>query len=176
MSKKRCSRCTKKLPANTKHFHKSKSSRDGWNHRCKSCSAQYIRALQKNGTYNSYRAAMERCRNRRHKDYSDYGGRGIEFRLTDWRQLEKELGARPEGYTLERIDVNGHYVVGNVRWASRAEQARNTRRNTLTLDIAKQIRKLHDLGRSPTEIALRFDIQPRNVYNVLNNVTWRIDE
>lgn len=39
--------------------------------------------------------------------------------------LIKAIGVRPNGYTLDRIDTNGHYEIGNVRWATRKEQATN---------------------------------------------------
>lgn len=43
--------------------------------------------------------------------------------------IESTLGSRPTGHTIDRIDVNGNYEPGNVRWASHKEQMQNQRRN-----------------------------------------------
>jgi hypothetical protein len=77
--------------------------------------------------YKSYFQAYERCSNKNRKDYPRYGGRGIEFRFTSFEQFLSELGPRPEGCSLDRIDNNVHYEPGNVRWASPVEQANNKR-------------------------------------------------
>ncbi len=80
--------------------------------------------------WNSFHAAKKRCTNTNAKSYADYGGRGIEFRFKNFEEFYAEVGPRPEpkfDYSLERIDNNGHYEKGNVRWATKAQQARNRR-------------------------------------------------
>lgn len=77
-------------------------------------------------TYNSARNAKQRCENPNHPQYSDYGGRGIEFRLTV-QEVVDEIGLRPIGATLDRIDPDGHYEKGNIQWATRKQQANNRR-------------------------------------------------
>jgi hypothetical protein len=80
--------------------------------------------------YRTYNDAKNRCRNPNNVRYSDWGGRGIEFRFNSFKEFLSEIGRKPNAaYTLERINVNGHYEIGNVKWATRTEQARNTRRN-----------------------------------------------
>ncbi len=84
----------------------------------------------------AYQSARTRCSNPNDRKYHRYGGRGIEFRFTSFEEFFNEVGTRPsQDYTLDRIDVNGHYEVGNVRWATQLEQNRN-RGNTpyLTMD------------------------------------------
>jgi hypothetical protein len=77
--------------------------------------------------YISYRDAMNRCRKTWRKDYSRYGGRGIEFHFYSFQQFYAEVGPRPPGMTLDRINNEGHYEPGNVRWATPQQQRRNQR-------------------------------------------------
>jgi hypothetical protein len=80
--------------------------------------------------YAAYCHSKARCENPNNPNYPDYGGRGIEFRFTSFTEFLAELGLRPsDGFSIDRIDHNGHYEKGNVRWATREEQARNKRNN-----------------------------------------------
>lgn len=73
-----------------------------------------------------------RCLNPDHKSFDDYGGRGIKihppwinsFKLFD-TYLKKNLGDCPQGYTLDRIDNDGDYRPGNLRWADPRQQSFN---------------------------------------------------
>lgn len=82
--------------------------------------------------YRSYSCAKGRCTNSTDHAFNDYGGRGIEFRFASYEHFIDILGRRPTlKHSLDRIDVNGHYEPGNVRWATQREQMRNTRSNRL---------------------------------------------
>lgn len=89
-----------------------------------------------------------RCDNPMCKDFPRYGGRGI--RVCDrWRSFEAfyaDMGDRPEGTSLDRIDSNGDYEPGNCRWADRPTQ-NNNRRVTRLLTIGAVTRPLSDWSR-----------------------------
>lgn len=81
--------------------------------------------------YRIMSGAKERCTNGKSNDYPDYGGRGIEFRFASRaeaaRWVLQNLGPRPDECSIDRIDNARHYEPGNLRWATRSQQARNKR-------------------------------------------------
>ena len=79
--------------------------------------------------YRSWNNMKNRCNNPKLKEYKNYGGRGITYdsRWEDFREFFKDMGKRPEGTTLDRIDVDKNYCKENCRWATKEEQQRNQR-------------------------------------------------
>jgi hypothetical protein len=76
--------------------------------------------------YSSYENAKERCSNPHNNRYNSYGGRGIEFRFASFKEFHAELGDKPTAkHSLDRLNTDGHYEVGNVRWATAKEQCQN---------------------------------------------------
>lgn len=82
-------------------------------------------------TFQTYFAMIIRCYYPSNKDYQNYGARGILVHagwLQDFQQFLQDVGHRPPGKTLDRIDPNGNYEPGNVRWSDATTQARNKRK------------------------------------------------
>jgi hypothetical protein len=74
----------------------------------------------------AFRRAKAVCSNARNPKYDRYGGRGIEFRFGSFEEFLTAVGPRPgPGFSLDRIDNDGHYEAGNLRWASARQQANN---------------------------------------------------
>jgi len=82
--------------------------------------------------YGIWRRMHERCTNPKDRSFRHYGGRGIDVcaRWDDFAAFLKDMGESPSrAHSIDRINNDGNYEPGNCRWATAAEQARNTRQN-----------------------------------------------
>jgi hypothetical protein len=103
--------------------------------------------------------------------YRNYGGRGIRV-CERWREsflaFLDDVGCRPTGrHSLDRIDTNGNYEPGNVRWATTTEQATNCRRNR---------RLTHD-GKTQTlvEWARDYQLNPDTLASRIGKLGWSME-
>lgn len=120
--------------------------------------------------YKAWDAVIQRCTNAQDARYSDYGGRGISVcgRWMDFCNFIEDLGDRPDGTSLGRINNNGHYSCGkceqcwmnewpaNCRWETPIQQQNNTRRNHVVEWNGKRL-TLAQLGR---EVGLPYHVIP----------------
>jgi len=94
--------------------------------------------------YSVWSGIKRRCQNRNDASFSQYGGRGIEVRFASFEAFLAEVGQRPsDAHSIDRIDPDGHYEPGNVRWATRSIQARN-KRGSLLVNVGGKEAPLKD--------------------------------
>jgi len=101
--------------------------------------------------YDLWCGMKQRCYYTAHKSYDKYGGRGIKVcdRWMSFENFYADMGNRPEGMTLDRIDIDGDYSPENCRWATYSEQMKNTKRtrfveyNGLKLCLVDWAKKLN---------------------------------
>jgi hypothetical protein len=108
--------------------------RGGWQKSC-GCSRRkplthgHTSTKERTPTYQSWKGMLNRCRTPSHNRYDLYGGRGITVceRWLSFENFLADMGERPEGKTLDRIDSDGNYGPWNCRWATSLEQRHNRR-------------------------------------------------
>jgi hypothetical protein len=123
--------------------------------------------------YISWNQMMGRCYNPNNPSFKQYGGRGI-IVCDRWHEVTNflaDVGERPLGQSLERINNLGNYEPGNCKWATPRQQARNRRDNRLTMAKAREIRMLVQRGYSHRELAKEFGCN--NISRIVNNQIWR---
>lgn len=82
--------------------------------------------------YQIYHVAKRRCQNPKNLHYAYYGGRGIKFLFNSFEEFYNHVGPRPSiCHSLDRINNNGYYEIGNVKWSTPTEQVQNRRTKRL---------------------------------------------
>ena len=127
-------------------------------------------------TYNTWSAMIARCENHKNKDYKYYGLRGIMV-CKEWRSFElfmEEMGGRPEGMTIDRIDVNGNYERSNCRWASIETQS-NNKRSARNIEFNGVVKTMSEWAKSIgiTCGALHYRLSKHPVDVSLTKQKWR---
>lgn len=123
--------------------------------------------------YKAWWSMLERCENLSHPQYHNYGGRGICVvgLMRDFSTFLSEIKERPsDRHSIDRINNNGNYEVGNVRWATPIQQARN-KRHKLSLQNIREIRAQMGIMKA-TSLAARYGVCDRTIYQIWSGETW----
>lgn len=130
----------------------------------------HTRAGFHSSVYQRWAQMVSRCTNAKDRSYHRYGGRGItvcDRWLSDFSAFLADVGEPPAGTSLDRIDNNGNYEPGNVRWATRIEQNNNTSRN--------RVLEYDGQRKTASEWARHFGLSQRLVMSRLS-AGWAIDD
>lgn len=125
-------------------------------------------------TYRSWYSMLQRCTNPTDVGWNRYGGRGIKV-CEAWLSLDgfvRDMGLRPAGMSLDRIDSDGNYEPANCRWATDAEQNRNRTYNVITPEKLDAIKRDLLEGVTQREAAKRHGVSQATVSRASRGVTW----
>ena len=124
--------------------------------------------------FNTWISMKQRCSNKNDPEYKNYGGRGITV-CERWMQFENfyaDMGPRPLGTSIDRIDNDGNYELANCRWATPKEQGRKRRIVKLSLQKVDAIKEYRAVGLTLKEIAEKFGVSRQTILNALNGKSW----
>lgn len=115
------------------------------------------------GAYKTWDKMIQRCTNPNNHAYKHYGAAGI-FVCEEWRDFKKfyeDMGDRPDGMTIERLNIEDGYYKQNCIWASQDDQMRNTSRN-IVVSINGRLLTVSELAK-----------ETNRKYNTVNNILWK---
>lgn len=116
-----------------------------------------------------------RCNNPKTASYRYYGGRGIKVcaRWDRFVNFAADVGEHPgSGWTLDRIETDGDYEPGNVRWATRTTQARNRNYNRVSHTTVVEIREAYAAGARQVDLAAKYGASQTTISAIVRGKTW----
>ena len=132
--------------------------------------------LSKTPTYRTWISMHTRCTDPANASFIYYGAKGVSVceRWNDLGNFIADMGMRPEGKTIDRLDNNLGYEPGNCRWATVYEQQRNRRHVKCNVELAEIIRAQAKSGIPQRTIARMAGLSQPTTFAIIHNQTWRI--
>lgn len=128
----------------------------------------------KSPTYRSWKEMRQRCMNPNSDKFHWYGGRGIAV-CPQWESFEQflaDMGERPAGMTLDRINNDGPYSPENCRWATQLEQTRKQEKNKLSEALAAQLRADRATGMTYAALGAKYGVSQTTAHKCAIGATW----
>jgi hypothetical protein len=127
--------------------------------------------------YKTWDSMLRRCFNSSDVSYKNYGGRGITV-CERWKRFinfYEDMGDKPKGMSLDRVNNNGNYEPSNCRWSTRSQQNRNMRTTKLTEKKVQRIREFRWAGSSLRVLGKLFGVHGMTIFNIVHGKKWPKD-
>ena len=110
--------------------------------------------------YCIWQSMRQRCLNPNANNYHRYGGRGITIcdRWDDFNLFLEDMGERPEGYSIDRINNNGNYEPSNCKWSTTVDQNNNRRLRSVVIDNT-----MHCIRKAPYGYRVSITLTPKRL-------------
>jgi hypothetical protein len=125
----------------------------------------------KTPTYTSWADMIQRCTNPKRSSYQRYGARGItvcDRWLNSFESFLSDMGERPDGTTIDRINNSGNYEPDNCRWATPREQSYNSSNTKLTDEQVDAVRSRVANGERQTDVARDMGVTVGHINNIVH--------
>ncbi len=120
-------------------------------------------------TYETWRAMKKRCKYK--PEYSDVTV--CDEWTKSFETFLADMGARPEGKTIDRINGNLGYFKENCRWATAAEQGQNRKTCVVDAILVAEIRSLYESGVVQADLHRRFDLRRQQISRIVRKDRWK---
>ena len=129
----------------------------------------------KSKTYRTWKEMRQRCNNPNSDKYQWYGGRGITIcqRWASFENFHADMGDRPDGMTIDRIDNDKGYSPENCRWLPQLEQTRRQEKNKLSLELAERLKADRAAGMTYQAIGEKYGVSKTTAHRCCVGRTWR---
>jgi hypothetical protein len=129
-------------------------------------------AKKNNPTYASHAYAKQACSINNKSNSKWYAARGIEYKFKTWQDLELEIGPRPQGTYLSRINKFKSFEIGNVKWENWKEINRSRRCTKFNKDQVTKIRDFYAKGYTVQELSTMNNCNKGRIAEIVHNKTW----
>lgn len=137
---------------------------------CDACQFPNGRGVARSATYEIYMGIIKRCENPNSHAYKWYGARGIKI-CARWREsfanFLSDMGERPPGMSIDRINNDGDYEPGNCRWATPKQQSQNSRRCKISDEKLAELMRRLSAGETQVSLAKQYGISWKHLSRIV---------